>query len=486
MSDMSINRGSLFWKLGFIFFIILSVLTFISVYVTSEGAQKHTLQVTQNLNRELALNTSEVVGPLLKESNYDAALADIMHSMMVINPSVEVYLLDASGKILKYVAPEKVVQLSSVNLAPVLEFIESPDKEMILGDDPRNTGKSTIFSAAKVGDDQYIYIVLASQQYVSAREMAFSGYITAIGIRTILIVAFFALVTGLIAIYFLSRPISSITKTFESFGQGNLTSRMSPLPGELKIVSCTFNDMAEQIQRSISSLESIDKLRKEIISNISHDLRTPIASVQGYIELLESKGDDLSKVERHEYFSIINKNINRLNKLVADLFEYSKLESGAITPQVEKASMAELVHDVAAKYRVLAGKKGLHLDIILPENLPLVNVDVGMIDRVLQNLVDNAVKFTPEGGVIAIRVSNEIEHQRLKVEVVDTGEGIDEKLLPHIFDRYFSNQGHSGQSGSGLGLSIARKILELHGSDILVKSKAGKGSTFTFNLPLAS
>jgi len=164
MSDMSINRGSLFWKLGFIFFIILSVLTFISVYVTSEGAQKHTLQVTQNLNRELALNTSEVVGPLLKESNYDAALADIMHSMMVINPSVEVYLLDASGKILKYVAPEKVVQLSSVNLAPVLEFIESPDKEMILGDDPRNTGKSTIFSAAKVGDDQYIYIVLASQQ----------------------------------------------------------------------------------------------------------------------------------------------------------------------------------------------------------------------------------------------------------------------------------------------------------------------------------
>jgi signal transduction histidine kinase len=230
-------------------------------------------------------------------------------------------------------------------------------------------------------------------------------------------------------------------------------------------------------------LEGVDKLRQELVANISHDLRTPISSIQGFCELLTLREETITKEERQEYLGIINKNVIRLKKLVNDLFELSKLEAGAVSLNFEPLNTAELIHDVSDKYRVLAQEKGISLNTIYAKNLPLAKADIALIDRVLQNLIDNSLKFCNKGDTITIEIDQETP-SNLRVQVADSGEGISEKDLPFIFDRYYKGSDNEAKNGTGLGLAISRKIIELHGSVIHVKSKLNVGTKFTFSLPV--
>lgn len=481
------NRSlKLFWRLAAIFMIILLFVTGVNLFVAVDSAQKHTLQVTQELDKNLAQECVNMVSELLDSSNAEAALADIMHSMMVINPSVEVYMLDDAGKILHYVAPKKVVKLEEVGLEPIKKFINSYDGSIIQGDDPRSPGECKIFSAAPILKDGvengYIYIILASQEYTSVVDMMFGSYIMRLGANTAVITLIFAALIGLLAIYFITRQISGIISSIQEFNQGNLAARIPVTSGELGAVGATFNEMAETIQHQIEELKGVEKLRQELIANISHDLRTPISSIQGYSELLQLKGSQLSAEEKTEYLETINNNVRRLKKLVNDLFELSKLESNAVQPEIEPMSVSELVHDIAGKFRLIAKDKGVSVNTILSKDLPLVQADVAMIDRVLQNLIDNAIKHCSQGDTVNIEL-NLTNEGDVQIAVVDSGAGIAEEELPYIFERYYKGKDTNKKSGTGLGLAIARKIMALHGSNISVKSQLNMGSTFTFSLP---
>jgi signal transduction histidine kinase len=269
----------------------------------------------------------------------------------------------------------------------------------------------------------------------------------------------------------------------QNFKKGNLHERIEVNSNdELDQVAVAFNEMAETIESNIEEIKGIDNLRKELIGNVSHDLRTPIASIQGYAETLEMKAEDITIEERRKYLSIIVKSCERLKGLVNDLFELSKLESSQVKLNIEPFSISEMVQDVVNKYKILAQKKQITLHTIISKNVPLVKADVSLIDRVLQNLIDNAIRFCDEGDSIHIEIDTE-KPGNVLVSVKDTGKGMTKKELEHIFDRYYRARDEANKAqGNGLGLAIVKKIMDIHNATISVTSQLNKGTRFTFGL----
>ncbi len=217
--NVTFNR--LYLQISAIFLLVLMLFAAITLLISVNASRDYSIEVNQALNRELAASTVNVVNSLFKNGEInEEAIQDIIHSMMVINPSVEVYILDAGGNILTFVAPDSVVQMESVDLGPIIQFIDNPEKGIILGDDPRNPGESKIFSAARFFEDEklagYIYIVLASQEYISAAEMVLGSYILGVSIRSIIAVMLVTAIVGLIAIWLITKRLNVVIRGIQA------------------------------------------------------------------------------------------------------------------------------------------------------------------------------------------------------------------------------------------------------------------------------
>ena len=483
------SSSRLYMRISTLFIGILFVFAAITLYISVQAANNYAQEVNQNMNHDLAAHVAVMMDPFINEGVInDVGLEDLVHSLMVINPSIEVYLLDTQGKILSYVAPEKVVKLEQVSLEPVTEFINLTEKKKIFyGDDPRNPGEVKIFSAAELIQDGrltgYIYIILASQEYASASNLVRGSFIMGLSIRSIITILIGSALVGLLALWFIVKKLNRIIRGIRKFEDGDLKTRIEVRSNDdLDEVGQVFNSMADTIEQNIEELKGIENLRKELISNISHDLRTPIASIQGYAETLILKKDNIEAREQEKYLGVIYKNCENLQDLVTNLFELSKLQSDQVMLNKEPFSIGELVHDVANKYRILSQKKGVHINTIVSKDIPVVEADILLIDRVLQNLIDNAIRFCKEGDTINIELKPEATGE-VKITIADTGAGIQQDHLPHIFERYFRKDERGGSSG--LGLAIVKRIIDLHESSIEVKSTLGKGTSFQFALPMA-
>jgi signal transduction histidine kinase len=479
----------LYIRISTLFIGILFVFAAITLYISVQAASHYAQEVNQNLNHELAAHLAVMMEPFIQDGVLnEAGLQDLVHSLMVINPSIEVYLLDTDGKILSYVAPEKVVKMQQVSLKPVTEFLSNTGTKIIYGDDPRNPGEEKIFSAAELIQDNrltgYIYIVLASQEYASAANMVRGSFIMGLSIRTIITILIGSALVGLLALWFIVKKLNRIILGIRRFEDGDLKTRIEVKNNDdLDQIGIVFNSMADTIQQNIEELKGLENLRKELISNISHDLRTPISSIQGYAETLILKKEDIGLEDQEKYLGVIYKNCENLQELVTNLFELSKLQSNQVMLNKEPFSIGELVHDVANKYRILSQKKGVSIDTIVSKDIPVVEADVLLIDRVLQNLIDNAIRFCKEGDIIKIEVQS-VAPGQVRVTIADTGAGIAHEHLPHIFERYFKKDERG--SSTGLGLAIVKRIIDLHESTIDVKSTVGKGTSFQFCLPVAN
>jgi signal transduction histidine kinase len=196
------------------------------------------------------------------------------------------------------------------------------------------------------------------------------------------------------------------------------------------------------------------------------------------------KADSISDEDKKKYMQTIFSSTERLKNLVEELFELSKLEARETIPNPEPFSIAELAQDIQQKNLIIAEPKKIDLSLEFDFDLPLVYADIGMMEKVLQNLLDNAIKFTPDGGNITIKLSPQKEEILLSVK--DTGAGINSKDLPHIFDRYQKAERTNMHDnvGLGLGLAIVKKILEVHNISIDVKSAKGEGTAFSFKIPI--
>lgn len=236
-----------------------------------------------------------------------------------------------------------------------------------------------------------------------------------------------------------------------------------------------------QQQRIHAERAELLGMRTDLLSNISHDLRTPLSNIQGYLETVMMLEDQLDKSKRDQYLKVALRNTDRLKRMVDELFELSKLESEDRTPEIEPFALNELVLDNLSNLRMTADEKGVSFAHEIPTGLPFALADIALIDRVLQNVLANAVKYTPSGGHVKVVVSRNGDHVR--TVIADDGPGIPEKDLPHIFERFHRAE-HVTQEGSGLGLAIVKSILNAHNANYGIESTEGVGTRFWFELPL--
>lgn len=440
------------------------------------------------MNADIAKHIGTELKPFLDGKLNESATDDIMHHMMAINPSIEVYLLDSNGHILNYVAPYKKVVLEDVSLVPIENFLTSYQDETILGDDPRKEGRQKVFSAAKIEAQGqtlgYVYVILASEVHDSIGDQLFSSYILKLGSVYGLITIGAALFIGILAIYLITNKLQSIIDTVKRFQNGEMSARIKVTRGgEINSLAESFNEMADTIVGNIENLKSMENLRRELVGNVSHDLRTPLAVIQGFIETLIIKDEQLQEEDKKKYLARALDGTQRLKKLVEELFELSKLEAKQIKPSKEAFFINELVDDIAQKYAVLLEERHLKIMAIHSERPFMVYADIGLIERVLQNLIDNAIKFTPENGQISLELN--AREEQIEIKVVDTGKGIPEDEIPFVFDRYHIGDKRVSldNNSTGLGLAIVKRILEIHDAKIQLSSEMGQGTTFSFELP---
>ena len=269
-----------------------------------------------------------------------------------------------------------------------------------------------------------------------------------------------------------TRPVQQLSSGAKEIAAGNYDIQLPVVHhDEIGQLAEDFNHMAAEVKRSA-------QLEKDILANVSHDLRTPLTLIKGYAETVRDlTGDDDAK--RTEQCNIIVDETDRLSTLVNSVMELSKVQSGAEKPSLVDFDMSELCFEVAGRYDALCDKNHWHLDLQADDACP-VSADPAMMERVLHNLLGNAFHHIGSDGVVVLRA---IPQQRgCRIEVEDHGPGIPPEDLPYLFDRYYRARQDSGRSGTGLGLSITKAILQQHGFAFGVNSAVGQGSTFWFEM----
>ena len=480
----------LFLKILAILLGLFLILGIVFVGLTGFFAKEYLQETNQMLYGGIAKKMIKEVTPLVDGRVDTIAVQKIINSKMIINPSIEIYLLDTEGKIITYVAPESKIKTESVDLNPVKTFVNTKKFTFIKGDDPRFPGNQNVFSAAEIKDkvtnklQGYLYIVLASEEQMSIATYLIECYVPKVGIYLFSAALITAMIIGLIAIWFLTKNLRLYVDTVGKFKDGDLSVRVcEDAKGDFPVLGETFNAMADKLVANIDEIKSVENLRRELIANVSHDLRTPLAIMQGYVETLQMKEGKISTEDRQKYLNIILNSSEKLSGLIAQLFEYAKLEARQIEPSKEPFQLTDLVADAFSKYQVIAEDKDIIVKVAHQEELPVVFADVSLVERVVQNLMDNALKFTPRGGTITI--SLEELKNGVQIMVADTGPGIPADEQAFIFDRYrkINKTSSKSNNGAGLGLAIVKKILELHDASIKVTSQINKGTAFTFSLP---
>ena len=366
-------------------------------------------EVSQKLNRGVAQYVVDHYDLRLDGEAAQASVNSLFESLMVVNPDVEVYLLDPAGNLLAWSAAPGVVRREHVDVAPIRRFIDS-DRLPVFGDDPRQPDGEKIFSAAPVMRDGrlagYLYVIAGGERHDSIAAMIRGSYVLELSAWGLGAGIVFAALAGLLVFGLLTRRLRRLSAAVERFERdGRVEPGLLPAPprdsgDEIDRLGAAFRDMAERVAARMGDLEQADRLRRELVANVSHDLRTPLASLQGYLDTVLMKQGQLDEAERQRYLEIAARHAGRLGGLISELFELAYLDANDRPPECEPFSLSD---------------------------------------------------------------------------------------LPFIFERFYqpaSRRREGEEDGVGLGLAIARRILELHGSRIEAESEPRRGTTFTFDLPM--
>lgn len=430
---------------------------------------------------------------------YDLVILDLMlpgkelfHDLMIINPAIEVYLLDSQAKILAYSAPQGHVKREALNLPVIKQFLSQGNSYPLLGEDPRSLKRYKVFSAAEIRDDKglagYLYIILAGEAYDSVIELVKGSYILKFTASLLIAGLLLVLLFGLLGFFVLTHRLRKLASIMTAYRQGKQDElKRYPFKGkvsdEVDQLILSFNQMADRIDTQLDELRRNDATRREMVANVSHDLRTPLTSLHGYIETLLLKDKSLSQAERQQYLEIANNQSKQLIGLVTELFELARLDSCETLLDVEPFSLSELIQDVQQKFELDAKKQNITLSSDYGNDIPFAYGDIGMIQRVLDNLLQNAFRHTPKGGNITLSIDANAEN--ISVKVADNGCGIPAEDLTNIFDRFYREEKsrQSSASNAGLGLAIVKRILDLHGTGIQPAAISDREPHLSFRFP---
>ncbi|OAI39427.1 hypothetical protein AYO38_07660 [bacterium SCGC AG-212-C10] len=318
--------------------------------------------------------------------------------------------------------------------------------------------------------------VAASLMFLSPHDLALLSFLSA-----------FALVASIPPAQGMARSVSGRLETLREassgIADGNLAARVT-LQGtdEIARVGESFNSMAAALERSRRERDDLERARRDLFAAISHDLRTPLSVMRVMVEAIAD--GVVTDSETHDrYLASMAGEIRRLTLLVDDLFELTKIDSGELRLRLEAVHVEDLVASTVDSFRPQVEQAGIHLKYQRVDDTPIVQGDAQRLSRVLANLLQNAIRHTPNDGTISVRTELVGPHVRLTVS--DTGDGIAQEDAPHVFDRFYRGDRARGRdgAGSGLGLAIARGIVEAHGGNIWLEPAGGPGATFAFTLP---
>lgn len=295
------------------------------------------------------------------------------------------------------------------------------------------------------------------------------------------------ILAALLSLFFsrlLSKPLVKMNKAALAMASGDYQQRVDiQTNDEIGLLANSLNTLACRLQEKISQLERQEQIRREFVTNVAHEIKTPLAVMQGFTETMI---DGLVKTEkeRDEYLQNILDEINRLKRLVYEVLDLKRMEEGHFDFDQEPCDLREIIDRVQRKLTQLTVEKGLRLEISMEKKLPFVTCNSDRIERVLINLIANAIRHTSTGGKIALWVTTKANQVHLRIS--DTGEGIAPEDLPMIWERFYKGDKSRTrtQGGTGLGLAIAKRIIEGHGGQINVESKLNEGTTFNIVLPV--
>jgi signal transduction histidine kinase len=458
---MKTRSTGIFRRIGVLIFAIVSALSILFIVVTYMATTDYYQSSTQILNKEVAAHIAKFSSPY-GPGGIDKRKADsVFYNAMIISPNVEVYFLDTTGKVLYYHAADSLIKVRQVPLENVRQYLKTPTTQ-ITDVDPKDPDHPKIFSAAEVWNGKqmigYIYVILVSKEYRNVADVVFRSKAGGLAIKVFIIVILTTLIFSLLYTSRLQGRFNRVIAVLNRFKDGDLNVRFdADTKDEFFPISEAFNKMASMLEANFNQQRELENDRRNFLVNISHDLRTPLAVARGYAEtLLIQKGETSSLEGKH--LELVNSKIQMVEKLVLQLFELSKMESVNFVPVKEPFIFSEILQEVIAGAELQARQKNITIHCLNCEDPAYIKADAGMMERVVQNLLENAVKYTDLNGSISITLSQ--EKNQLLVGITNNGPQLPPELIEWI-----NTEGDvlaKRPAQTGLGMALVKQILKLH------------------------
>jgi signal transduction histidine kinase len=471
--------------------------------MTFQRASSFLMRVTSTYDDVLALRARQ-----------PAEFQSWLRNLVLYEPDTQLYLLAADGAVLATTGQAKLAPGFKVALGPVLAAMRSAKDDprrtsFVMGDDPERMDADAVVAAeplrSRAGDAAaagYLYLVAHRDRGVGSRWMALRSSFALPSLALIGVIVALTTLLAALVIASVTRPLQRLTLAVSTLsrrgleeGSASQTQTLLPRPtaDEFGQLTAAFEMMLATLRRQWSALRRLDHFRREGVSNLSHDLRSPLTATAACLETLETRwAGDAARAEDHRLIEVALRNARNAARLVQSLGDLAKLDEPEFRLSAVVVDVGELLDDIALRFAQRAAELGVELRTAIAQDgaAPApARIDIELFERAIANLIDNALKFCPRGARIVLDAVARTAPERVEVSVADTGPGIAAEDLPYLFDRFFQSRHNvapaTGEGGKGLGLAIVKRIVELHGGEVSVSSAPGAGTRIVMSLPAA-
>jgi signal transduction histidine kinase len=437
---------------------------------------------------------------------YPEEFGAFLRNLVLFEPDTQLYLLDAQGKVLVSTGQAQLPAGFKVSLAPVLEAAGRKPMPYVLGDDPERMDSDAVIAARTVrrsvirGDEPvsgYLYVVCHKPALTEGRSEAFRSAFARPALAFIIGVVLLTTLLALWIIASVTRPLRRLTDAVARISARGLEEGLAqaelptPTRDELGQLTRAFEMMLATCRKQWAALRRLDHFRREGVSNLSHDLRSPLTATVACLETLDGRwADEPTRAADRALVEMALRNTRNAARLVQSLGDLAQLDEPEFKLRAEVVDAGELLDDIALRFAPRAALQNVRLSVTHAEAAdvtpPFAALDIELFERAIANLIDNALKFCPAGAAITLAATAD-PGGPVRVSVSDTGPGIAAADLPHLFDRFYQSRQSvapaTGEGGKGLGLAIVRRIAELHGGGLAVESVLGRGTSVTLSVP---